>query len=970
MVTSKILPRLPRMDAQIRKCRLPMAIFNYQCWGSWDASFEIKNGEFQWTGDIEPKTLMYNYMLPPDHMTRYVIPFLEANGLLTPLSLKVVKMMSDEYLNLRARMSTMLDHDMKCCITFLARKRPDLKPHEVLWCAINAVMWIHKPVWKSNSELPMRIRRKVKRDALTEFRKLTRDSGSKIVNKPLSMAMRVLEVYTRPLVTKELMFYWVDSDQLVDVHHAFYLCLDGARRRKILFDYLEGRHPDKETLWHSLVQIFHVHDVANYPGYGTRPMSPISSLTWIDFFAEAREDVPVQFPDAHLRASNWKDSPSTRNDPVGTDEGKQPKAKKKNKSRKRKGAKSAELPAIPEQPDEEEQSVSRELASEDQSASCKQAESTMQDKPALQDMPTTQEPHASRGHAVSQEEPASKKQRLSREQTTAPTHSISQSPKSKSPDENEQEQPKKLSKSQAKRQRKKDKLNESGAPEQTISPTIREPPPSDIDSVIVNEDDGDGALFPRNKAPTNEALVNKKTGQEHPSEAYETVEAKQSKPAEKSAAKSALHDNSDDDMQKALQESIANDSGSWSKVQGRTKSQPKQKQKQRTNNRDGSHDEENWKRSAYASTNIQPARMKAVESTAKSWKDDYRSRRTRLSALISDEGSSKSINDDSSTARSQPTSWSALFKPAGSEIAQDSPQGLTSSANAVDLKAPLTTGPDNSEASRKVVPSVSPHIIMQPERPVHKEKSQDLTRLKVEAGERSTVTPGTDNSNLTQEIAAPENLHIHAPLTSTVGDERPKDLTPSKVAADAILTPTVSMKNNSPAQEIASSANPHAHAQSEPTVDNKEPKDLMPSKVAVGATVAPTADMENSDPVHKTAPPLSSDTFARSRVPMDEEAFKDYDGHKDSSLPPASPRAPTQSEPAEDKEEPKYYDTHEDSTIPSTADGIPSQCSAVSDSAMSHVEQWLASRYAAAFAGLTPAEIENAHWRPQQPSTV
>jgi hypothetical protein len=960
------------MDAQIRKCRLPMAIFNYQCWGSWDASFEIKNGEFQWTGDIEPKTLMYNYMLPPDHMTRYVIPFLEVNGLLTPLSLKVVKMMSDEYLNLRARMSTMLDHDMKCCITFLARKRPDLKPHEVLWCAINAVMWIHKPVWKSNSELPMRIRRKVKRDALTEFRKMTRDSGSKTVNKPLSMAMRVLEVYTRPLVTKEPMFYWVDSDQLVDVHHAFYLCLDGARRRKILFDYLEGRHPDKETLWHSLVQIFHVHDVANYPGYGTRPMSPISSLTWIDFFAEAREDVPVQFPDAHLRASNWKDSPSTHNDPVATDEGKQSKTKKKNKSRKRKGAKPEEMPAILEQPDEEEQSVSRELESEDQSASCKQAESTLQDKPALQDKPTLQEPHACRGHAASQEEPASKKQRVSREQTTAPTHSISQSPTSKSPDENEQEQPKKLSKSQAKRQRKNDKLNESGAPEQTISPTIREPPPSDIDSVIVNEDDGDGVLFPRNKAPTNEALVNKKTGQEHPSEAYETVEAKQSKLAKKSAAQSALHDNSDDDMQKALQESITNDPGSWSKVQGRTKSQPKQKQKQkpRTNNRDGSHDEVNWKRSAYASTNIQPARMKAVESSAKQLKDDYRSRPTRLSAVISDEGSSISIKDDSSTARSQPKSWSALFKPAEGKIAQDSPQTLTSSTNAVDAKAPPTTGPENREPSREAVSPVSPHIIVELNRPVHKEKSQDLTRLRAEAGERSTPTSGTDNSNPTQEIAAPAKPHTQSPLISTADDERPKNLTPSKVAADATLTPTVSMENSSPFQEIASSANPHAHAQSEPTVDDKELKDLMPSKVAVGTTIAPTADMENSDPVHETAPRLSSDTFARSRIPMDEDEFKEHDGHKDSSLPPARPHAPTQSEPAGDKEEPKYYHTHEDSAMPPVEDGTPNQRSAVSDSVMSHVEQWLASRYAAAFVGLTPVEIENAHCRPQHSSTV
>lgn len=55
--------------------------------------------------------------------------------------------------------------------------------------------------------------------------------------------------------------------------------------------------------------------------------------------------------------------------------------------------------------------------------------------------------------------------------------------------------------------------------------------------------------------------------------------------------------------------------------------------------------------------------------------------------------------------------------------------------------------------------------------------------------------------------------------------------------------------------------------------------------------------------------------------------------------------------------------------LPPGNDDVPVDLPAVRQTDMSHVEQWLMNKYVSVFVGLTQAETENAHWRPE-PSNV
>jgi hypothetical protein len=65
------------------------------------------------------------------------------------------------------------------------------------------------------------------------------------------------------------------------------------------------------------------------------------------------------------------------------------------------------------------------------------------------------------------------------------------------------------------------------------------------------------------------------------------------------------------------------------------------------------------------------------------------------------------------------------------------------------------------------------------------------------------------------------------------------------------------------------------------------------------------------------------------------------------------------------EEESRDDDIPENGSQPPAQDDPPHQLLAMLDSAMPHVEQWLTTKYAAAFVWLTQAEIETAHWGPE-----
>ncbi|KAI4646754.1 hypothetical protein J4E93_004977 [Alternaria ventricosa] len=1072
------LASLPRLDRKIRKCQMPMSLFNPQCTGYWDASFEINNNQVQWKAKPDPNTILYNYMLPPDHMTRCVIPLFAARGLLADLELRVATKLSHEYQDSRQHLSAMLDYDMRCCILFLARKRPDLQPFEVLWCAVSGVLKVHKPSFDRYIQAPAKIRQRVRRDGIAAFQRMIKAPDFVQVDKSLWNAMRVLEIYTRPLVTGENAYLWIDSFRLENIDVIYDLRLDGAKARKKLFDYLEERHPGGESIWHSLVQNFHSHDVIKFPEYATRPRSVETIFTWVEFFTEARQGVIL------------KEMDFVGYDPV---EGHEQKKPKKKKSRKRKGAKSEEQPTLLEQSNEKESPVSKE-------DSAPQDHPVSHERPPLKDEttslkePVTQEQHTSLEQAIGQEEPQTKKQRLSRKLSTTPSPCVP-TPLS-TLEESEEEREQKLSTEQLKKQRKKQarwekkhgKTGKSDATKQASSTTVKESLPSvtaktgdggdsvtgnadkDSDSAIDNSHDRDGTsvinaggeldghLSAADSIPNDEAPTNQETVQELPSNRYEVLMAKPSKPAGKSARKLAFHADSEDDMKKAMEESLLNDPGSWSKVQGRAKLRPKQKQKQRTDDRKSIQDAYREKGYASAVTNVEPAAKRAEVQSAKPWVDyaepwvDHtKSQPTRLSALIPGESSSEPIKELNSTARGQPTSWSALFKSTENDTGRKSPQEAAPSTNAIDTQPRTATATEDCEPIQESAQSASPHILAQSEPPVRQEQFKNLKPSKVVAGAASSPTSGTEDSESIKETVRPASHHTTMQSELPVVQESPRDLEPSKVvagagttstsgteksgstketvqpvdsqsiaqqelppdrrasgdftppedAAGAGSTSTSGTENSGPIKETLLTADPRDIAQSEHPTEKEKPMDLAPCEDAAGAKSTPAPSAKNESSTTEIAQTVGSHSFAQTRIPMDEEAREPrhrrkassppplsshaplqpqllvdeeapgyHHSHEDGSPPPASPHAHAQSQPPVDEEEPKDENGHEDHTESLPEDDTASQPSTVVDSAMSHVEQWLASKYAAAFAGLTQAEIDNAHWRPQQSTSI
>ena len=960
-------------------------------------------------------------------MTKCVIPLFATRGLLADLELGVATKMSHEYQDSRQNLSAMLDYDMRCCILFLTRKRPDLQPFEVLWCAVSGVLKLHKPSFDRYVQAPTKIRQRVRRDGIAAFQRMIKAPDFDHVDQYLWNAMRVLEIYTRPLVTKESVFLWIDSFRLENIDVIYDLRLDGAKARKKLFDYLEERHPGGESIWHSLVQNFHSHDVVKFPEYATRPRSIETITTWVYFFTEARQGVLLKGMDFDALVLD---------EAVAAVAAEQKKPKKKNKPRKRKGAKSGELP------DEKELPVAQEkCTSQDLPVSLEQP--PQRDDTTPQEESVTQEQHTSPEQALPQEEPQTKKQRLSRELSTTPTPCgptpfSTLEEKEKSEQKQSTEQLKKQRKKQSRWEKKHGKAGKSDANKQAASITVEESSPSvvakaddggdsvtgnankDNDGVIgssVINDGGDlgGHLSAADSVPSDEAPTNQETVQEHPSNRYEVLMAKPSKHAGKSAGKLAFHADSEDDMKKAMEESLLNDPGSWSKVQGRAKVRPKQKQKQRSDDRKSIQDAYRERGYATAVTDAQLDRARAEVKSREARADYLRSKITRLSALIPGEGSAESIKEHNSTACGQPTSWSALFKPTENDTGRNPPQEAAPSTNAVDTRPRTATATENREPIQESAQSASHHILAQSEPPVRQEQFKDSKPSKVVAGAASTPTSGTENSESIKETVRPVSHHttmqseppVHqeslkdlklskdvagAGSTSTSGTEKSNstketvqpvdsqnvaeqegpadkgasgDFTPSEDAAGAGSTSTSGIENSSPIKETVLPAEPQDIAQSEHPVEKKESRDLAPCEDAAGAKSTPAPSARNEGSTTESAQTVDPHSFAQTSIPMDEEAPEPHHSREASSPPPANSHAPAQPQSSLDEEASKDYDGHEDDIESLPKVSTPNQPLVVVDSAVSHVEQWLASKYSAAFAGLTQAEIDNAHWRPQ-----
>jgi hypothetical protein len=94
-------------------------------------------------------------------------------------------------------------------------------------------------------------------------------------------------------------------------------------------------------------------------------------------------------------------------------------------------------------------------------------------------------------------------------------------------------------------------------------------------------------------------------------------------------------------------------------------------------------------------------------------------------------------------------------------------------------------------------------------------------------------------------------------------------------------------------------------------------------------------DTKSHGSIQKNLPSLDRCPLARSETSIDEEVPKSSAAYSTSALLPL-----------------------ENANM--SVDSL-----AMRDADISHVEQWLMSRYASAFVGLTQAEIESAHWRPE-----
>ncbi|CAN9098246.1 unnamed protein product [Alternaria alternata] len=598
-----------------------MSIFNKECCGFWDGSFEIDSDKVIWNATMDPAIIFFNFLLPADHMTDNVLPLLQARNLLGGIPLQVASALNEEYKNAREFLALRYAADIADLIIFLTRTRPDLEPFEVLWCAVHATY----------KKIPTTIRERVKRDATAHCRAILHNPQFKFVGPLLGHALKALEVYIRPLATGSSSLIWIDAQLLHDLHDIHELSMDGAKARKTLFDYLQHRHPGVETLWHSLVQMYNTYDAKNFPQYSTKPMSTPSLVFWESFYRHIREDVPLEYPQSRPLVLKRKDNLSKSQGTVEEGEKKRSKRKRKSKSKGDRDVEPVQDPALPKHHPLETQPVPGEqLVSHQQSSAA-----TVEILPSL---PTVQQP------LEKSERKPSKKDRKSMKKKLKKLRAVERSESSVV--------------EEYKRSVIGNNAN-SGGNATSMRTTMVE--------VLKDEDcgstDDDGVCLTSARDPTDNTSVEEGPARED-SRDKEAV-AQESKVIAAnvytgiSAEKRTLHGSCGDSPNRE-EEDHAKSLDSWQKV-GVREDLP-QKQKQRKNDRNFGKDIPNTKSHVPMDAKSLPAKANVPVSSANSLEYDAEPRSMKVKAPVPYMVTSELRDDNNKFPLDQCTSWSALSK--------------------------------------------------------------------------------------------------------------------------------------------------------------------------------------------------------------------------------------------------------------------------------------------------------------------
>jgi hypothetical protein len=641
-------------------------MFNNDCGSVWDASFEINGDKFIWKGRNHPAIIFFNFLLPADHMTDIILPLLEARLLLGGIPFQVAAALCEEYRDAREFLAPMYAADMAYFIVFLTRKRPDLKPFEVSWCAAHAIVQINLPTYEKYRKIPMMIRRRVKRDAILAFRYILHNLTFTFVGPLLGHALRALEVYIRPLVTDSNPFVWVDAQFLHDLHDIHELSVDGAKARKALFDYLQDRHPGVETLWHSLVQAYNTYDVTHFPEHSTQPMSEPSLILWELFFRQARQDVPYEYPQTRPSALKRKDNSSALEASFNEVEQKS----SKNKKKKPKGGKVVEPIGdsdVPEQPASQNQAAANTVG-------------------IITPSPTVQEPPEKSEHKQSKKDKKKMKKRLKKLKAIERIKSSANEcqPSVIDNDDNNNN----------------NGGNVTGNKNDSGDSVVGN---NDGDSVIGSNtnNDSDVCLTPAEDL-ADEASVNGDPAQEDPiDEEPATQNSKVSAAnvyARILAEKRTLHDSSGEDVD-AVEEDYVENSDSWRKVEVRMK--PQHKQKKHKDDRDISKNVPRATDSVPTGAKSLPAKAKASVPSAKLLADEAKSRPAKTKAPVPCQVIFESRKHNNNMSRDQPTPWSALFEGSRDKRRHASPQNSNPPTNTVDAQFLATTSTESHESPQK-----------------------------------------------------------------------------------------------------------------------------------------------------------------------------------------------------------------------------------------------------------------------------
>ncbi|KAL1798943.1 hypothetical protein ACET3X_002980 [Alternaria dauci] len=697
-----------------------MSLFNKDCSDLWDGSFEIIDDKVVWTASIHPATIFFNFLFPADHMTDNVLPLLLERNLLVGIPLQVAFALNEEYRDARTVMAPWYAKDMENIILFLTRRRPNLKPFELLWCAIHATVEINIGAYERIKRIPTTIRERVKRDAVAQARGILHNPQFNYVGPLLGHALKALEVYVRPLTTGSSSFTWIDAKLLGGLHDIHELSLDGAKARKTLFEYVQRRHPGVETLWHSLVQMYSTYDVTNFPGYGTQPMSTRSHGLWELFFRHIREDVPLQYPQAKPSVVKQKDNLPKSQGLV--EEGEQKKSKRKRKSKSKSGSNVAPV---------EDPAVSKEHPPQDQPV-------PEEKPPEYQALPEEQPPPY---QSVPEKQPASPQQ--------SPAATVETHPSLPAVPEPHEKSEQKLSKKDRKNMRKKLKkleaaqwlessVAEEGQPpvignddndggDATGTRTPIDELPKDDNRDSIDEDDGIGEKPAEdlvdsksiNEDPVDSTSVNEDPAREDSSDEEPAAQNCKAPVANVYAGilaeKRTLHGSGGNSAYPEEEDHVRFLS-SWEKV-GVRKNLP-QKQKQRKNNR---NIVPNTTSRVPSDSKPLPAKAKAPVSSAKSSKHDTEPRSTKVEVSAPHEATSKPRKDSSNVTVDQPTSWSALFSGSRDEESRPSPQHPNVSTNTADALSLETSGMESQRSFEESFPPLGSLPPAQSETPTNEE---------------------------------------------------------------------------------------------------------------------------------------------------------------------------------------------------------------------------------------------------------